>query len=156
MHKPTVQHATIVVERTYNAVPARVFAAWADPAVRVQWHVPGDDWEIAQHKQDFRVGGRDASRFGPKGDPRYFSDGRYLDIVPNARIISAGTMHSGETRISTTLCTVELLVDGAGTRLILTDQSAFLDGREKPTDREAGWGEILDKLDAHLTRAGAA
>jgi hypothetical protein len=48
-----------------------------------------------------------------------------LDIVPDARIISAATMHSGETRISTTLCTIELLAKGAGT--------------------------ILDKLGAHLT-----
>ena len=91
----TVQHSTIVVERRYDVSPARVFAAWANPAERAQWDVPGDDWEIAEHEQDFRVGGREASRFGPKGNPVYSSEGRYLDIVPNARIVSAGTMHSG-------------------------------------------------------------
>jgi len=26
----TIAHATIVMERTYSASPARVFAAWAD------------------------------------------------------------------------------------------------------------------------------
>jgi len=148
----TVQHSTIVIERRYDASPARVFAAWADPAERSQWDVPGEDWEIAEHEQDFRVGGREASRFGPKGDPIYSSKGWYLDIVPNARIVSAGTMHSGETRSSTTLCTIELLEDGAGTRLILTDQSAFLDGRESPSDRESGWGAILGKLHTYLAR----
>jgi uncharacterized protein YndB with AHSA1/START domain len=76
-----------------------------------------------------------------------------LDIVPDARIISAGTMHRGDARISTTLCTIEVLAEGTGTRLILTDQSAFLDGGEKPSDRKGGWGAILDKLDAHLTGA---
>jgi uncharacterized protein YndB with AHSA1/START domain len=153
MIERTVQHSTLVLDRTFDAAPARVFAAWADPAVRVQWHVPGDDWEIAEHEQDFRVGGREATRFGPKGDPLYSSEGRYLDIVPDARIISAGTMHRGDRRISTTLCTIEVLAEGAGTRLILTDQSAFLDGGENPSDREGGWGAILNKLDAHLTRA---
>jgi len=63
----TVQHSTIVVERRYDASPARVFAAWADAAGRSRWDVPGDDWELAEHEQDFRVGGREASRFGPKG-----------------------------------------------------------------------------------------
>ncbi|MBA3505106.1 MAG: SRPBCC domain-containing protein [Betaproteobacteria bacterium] len=154
MTERTVQHSTIVVERRYDASPARVFAAWADAAGRSRWDVPGDDWELAEHEQDFRVGGREASRFGPKGDPRYSSEGRYLDIVPNARIISAGTMHDAETRTSTTLCTIELIADDRGTRVILTDQSAFLDGREKPSDRESGWGAILNKLEAYLRRNG--
>ena len=155
MTESTVQHSTMVLDRTYDAPPARVFAAWADPAARVQWDVPGDDWVIAEYEQDFRVGGREASRFGPKGDAKYRSEGRYLDIVPDVRIISAGTMHEGDERISTTLCTVELLAEGKGTRLILTDQSAFLGDREKPSDREEGWGAILDKLGAHLARNGA-
>ena len=59
-------------------------------------------------------------------------------------------MHSADTRTSTTLCTIELIAEGGATRLILTDQSAFLDGLESPEDRESGWGTILDKLDAHL------
>ena len=152
MTERTVQHSTIVVERTYNVSPARVFAAWSNPAERAQWDVPGDDRAIAEYQQDFRVGGREAGRFGPKGDLKYSTEGRYLDIVPNARIVSAGTMLSGEMRTSATLCTIELLVDGAGTRLILTDQSAFFDGREKPADRESGWGSILNKLTAYLER----
>lgn len=152
MTERTVQHSTTVVERTYNVPPARVFAAWSNPAERAQWDVPGDDWELADHQQDFRVGGREASRFGPKGDPKYWDEGRYLDIVPDARIVSAGTMHSGEMPTSATLCTIELVADGAGTRLILTDQSAFFDGREQPIDRESGWGSILNKLTAYLKR----
>ena len=152
----TVHHATIVVDCRYDASPSRVFNAWANTAERAAWDVPGDDWEIAEHEQDFRVGGREASRFGPKGDTRYSSEGRYLDIVPNARIVSAGTMHDGESRTSTTLCTIELLANGGGTRLILTDQSAFLDERESASDRESGWGAILDKLDAYLKRRPAS
>jgi uncharacterized protein YndB with AHSA1/START domain len=155
MTERSVQHATTVLDRKFSASPARLFAAWADPVARRQWDVPGNDWVVAGHEQDFRVGGREATRFGPKGDPRYSSEGRYLDIVPDARIVSAGTMHSGDARISTTLCTIELIAEGTGTRLILTDQSAFLGGGEKPTERQAGWGEILNKLAAHLDRAGS-
>jgi uncharacterized protein YndB with AHSA1/START domain len=152
MTERTVQHSTIVLERTYNVSPARIFAAWSNSAERVQWDVPGHDWELADHQQDFRVGGRETSRFGPKGDPKHWAEGRYLDIVPDARIVSAGTMHSGDMRTSATLCTIELVANGTGTRLILTDQSAFFDGLEKPADRESGWGSILNKLTAYLKR----
>ena len=31
MRERSVEHATFVVERTYDASPDRVFAAWSDP-----------------------------------------------------------------------------------------------------------------------------
>lgn len=145
-----VVHHTTVVERRFDAVPARVFAAWADAAERVKWDWPGEDWELAELKQTFRVGGRESARFGPKGHPDFWNDGRYLDIVANVRIVSAGTMHEGEARISATLCTIEFHADGAGTRLAVTDQSAFLDGRESPKERRSGWGTIFDRLEKYL------
>ena len=88
----TTKHDTLILERHYAASPARVFAAWADPKARARWDIPGEGWELAVLESDFRVGGREYSRFGPKGDPRYWSEGYYLDIVQDARIVSAGAM----------------------------------------------------------------
>jgi uncharacterized protein YndB with AHSA1/START domain len=151
MSERSVRHSTIIVQRNLRATPARVFRAWANPEKRRRWDVPGNDWVIVDHEQDFRVGGREFSRFGPADDPAYMSDGRFLDIVPDARIISAGTMHDHDARMTATMCTVELYPEGDGTRLILTDQSAFFGG-ETEKDRSAGWGEIVDRLAAHLER----
>jgi len=152
MTERTVRHATIVVERRLGAPPTRVFAAWANSDERRRWDVPGDDWVVAEHEQDFRVGGRERSRFGPPGDPAYLSDGVFLDIVPDTRIISAGTMHDHDVPVTATLFTVEFYPDGRGTRLVLTDQSAFFGG-ETESDRKAGWGEIVDRLSTYLERA---
>jgi uncharacterized protein YndB with AHSA1/START domain len=58
MSERSVEHATFVVERTYDASPARVFAAWADPAAKASWFA-GDDPEGAKLELDFRVGGRE-------------------------------------------------------------------------------------------------
>jgi len=55
--------------------------------------------------------------------------------------------------MSMTLCTVEIAADGTGTKLTLTDQSAFLDGRERPEERRSGWGAVLEKLTAFLQGA---
>ena len=56
MPERSVTHATIVVERTYDASPERVFAAWADPAVKIRWFAGPDDWESGGYELDFRVG----------------------------------------------------------------------------------------------------
>ena len=152
MSEPSVFHDTLVLDRTYAAPPARVFNAWADPAARLLWDVPGEGWETTEFESDFRVGGREVSRFGPKGDPRYWSEGLYLDIVQDVRIISAGTMHDRDRRTSVTVMTLELLPEGSGTRLKLTDQSAFLDGLEDSAMRQGGYGTMLDKLGTFLQR----
>jgi uncharacterized protein YndB with AHSA1/START domain len=150
----TVVHDTIVVERNFAVPPNKVFAAWADATQRVRWHFPGDaGWELTEFEQDFRVGGREHARFGPKGQPNLREEGNFLDIVENTRIVSVGTMHKDDVRISMTLCTVEISADGKGTKLKLTDQSAFLDGRERPDERRSGWGAVLDKLTAFLQDA---
>jgi hypothetical protein len=48
------------------------------------------------------------------------------------------------------LPTVELNRSGDGTRLVLTEQGAFLDGLEPPAWREQGTGDWLDALGVHL------
>ena len=35
-----VIHSTFSLERVYQASPARVFAAWADPAAKARWFSP--------------------------------------------------------------------------------------------------------------------
>src|SRR5262245_1764373 len=103
-----VVHATLTFERAFKAPPDRVFKAWSDGPMRAKWDVPDDNWEVFEHAQDFRVGGMEKSKFGPKGDPIYMSVGWYLDIIPNRRIVSAGTMHGNGISSSMTLCTIEI------------------------------------------------
>jgi uncharacterized protein YndB with AHSA1/START domain len=153
MRDRSVQHDTIVLDRTFDASVTRVFAAWSDPEAKARWDVPEEDWEIIDFTSDFRVGGREVSRFGPPGGPVYTSDGRYEDIVPNARIVMAGTMSSEQQRVSTSVMTVEFLEAGTRTRLILTEQAAFLDGADTPASRRSGWSGILDKLVVELQRS---
>jgi uncharacterized protein YndB with AHSA1/START domain len=148
MTERSVTHATFVVERTYDATPARVFTAFADPAIKARWFgIP------AAYELDFRVGGREVNRGGPPGGPVYTYDARYQDIVPNERIVFTYDMHMGEARISVSLATVELKPAGNGTRLIFTEQGAFLDGLDIPAQREHGTGELFDALGAELRRS---
>ena len=146
-------HHTIVVERTYNANCARVFAAWCDPQALKRWYVPGDEtWTSQILTHDFRIGGRKHLVFGPGGGPQYYEDCRYEDIVDQRRICFSMTVAREDERITTSMVTVELTARGARTEAKVTDQLVILNDGDTAPDRERGWGETLDKLPAELAR----
>jgi uncharacterized protein YndB with AHSA1/START domain len=152
MTERSVHHDTFVIERTYPASPARVFAAWADPRAKARWFVGPDDWEKSDHQLDFRVGGRERVSGGPKGGPVHSYEAHYKDIVPDQRIVSTYEMHMDATRISVSLATVVFEPAGDGTRLVYTEQAVFLDGYDHAASREKGTRDLLDRLDAALRR----
>ena len=153
--KRSVTHATFIVERTYPAKPARVFAAFADPVAKARWFGGSDDPANSAFKLDFRVGGRESNAGGPPGGPIYTFDALYQDIVPNERIVTTYEMCMDKQRISVSVATVELLPDGAGSRVIYTEQAAFLDGLDDPDIRKQGVGDLLDALGRELQRETA-
>jgi uncharacterized protein YndB with AHSA1/START domain len=109
MSERSVEHATFTVKRTYEASPARVFAAWAEPAAKTRWFGGGGSGE---HELDFRIGGREFSRgSGPDGQT-YTFEARYQDIVADERIVYAYEMQLEGTRISVSLGTVQLKPGG--------------------------------------------
>lgn len=152
MSERSVAHATFVLERTYDAAPARVFAAWSDRRAKAKWFVGPDEWESSDHKLDFRVGGSESVSGGPVGGPVHHYNAVYQDIVPNQRIVSTYEMRSDDQRISVSLATVEFKPEGSGTRLVYTEQGAFLDGLDSVESREQGTADLLDALGAALAR----
>jgi uncharacterized protein YndB with AHSA1/START domain len=152
----SVTHSTFSLERTYDASPARVFAAWADPEQKAAWFAGPPDWPLAAFEVDFRVGGREINRGGPKGGPMHSFDALYYDIVPDERIVYSYEMHLDEKRISVSLATIELAPAGDGTRLTLTEQGAYLDDFDDPKLRETGTGSLLDALGAFLAQTPAS
>jgi uncharacterized protein YndB with AHSA1/START domain len=150
MTERSVTHSTFVVERTYDASPARVFAAWAEPERKARWF--GDpETGVADYELDFRVGGREFNRGSVEGQA-YTYEARYQDIVPDERIVYAYDMHTDGQRISVSLGTVQLKPDGDGTRLTYTEQGAYLDGLDTPEQRQQGTGGLFDALAEELAR----
>jgi uncharacterized protein YndB with AHSA1/START domain len=148
-----VAHASFTLERVYSAAPARVFAAFADPAAKAAWF-GGDDgkWTALRREMDFRVGGHEVAEGQWQGGIVTRFDAVYHDIVPDRRIVYSYGMHIDDTRISVSLATIEIRPEGAGTRLVITEQGAFLDGYEDAGSRERGTAELLDKIGRSLER----
>jgi uncharacterized protein YndB with AHSA1/START domain len=146
----SVAHGVFTIERSYpDVAPARVFEAFATEKGKDSWF-SNDNWVQVERKFDFRVGGTErlvgkwASGMVTEFDATYF------DIIPGERIVYVYEMHLDGTKISVSLATLEFKAAGAGTRFILTEQGAFLDGYDDAGSREHGMGELIDKLSASL------
>jgi uncharacterized protein YndB with AHSA1/START domain len=150
MIERSVTHHTFTIERTYDAPVARVFAAFADFDAKMQWFKAPEGWVEEEASMDFRVGGREVNKGGPKGGPVHSFDSRYYDIVPNERIVYAYEMYMDDERISVSVTTIEMKPDGGRTRLKITEQGAFLDGFDNGAQREAGTRELFDALGESL------
>jgi uncharacterized protein YndB with AHSA1/START domain len=142
MNERSIEHATFVVERTYDASPDRTFAAWSDPQAKARWYNGSEgDYEL-----DFRVGGWERHRGTAPDGREYAYQALFWDIVPGQRIVYTYDMLLDGTRISASLATAEFTPERDGTRLVFTEQGAFLDGHEMPARREHGMGSLLDAL----------
>lgn len=142
------KHDTVRARIALKASPKRAFQAWARPEDLARWNMPGDEnWSCEVVAHDFRVGGQKKLAFGPPGE-QFYEDCRYEDIVENARICFCMTIARGDTRITTSMVTVEFAPMPTGVECIVTDQLAILDGGDTAADRERGWGETLAKLPA--------
>jgi uncharacterized protein YndB with AHSA1/START domain len=152
MTERSVHHATFVIERSYPASPARVFAAFATVEAKARWFGAPEESLIADREFDFRTGGRE--RFISKHEEAtYTYDSVYYDIVPDQRIVTAYEMYANDARISVSVATVEFAKQDGGTLLTYTEQGAFLDELDKPEYREQGTSELLDKLGQVLQAA---
>jgi uncharacterized protein YndB with AHSA1/START domain len=150
------QFDTFTLERTFAAPLARVFRAFSDPHEKKRWFAEGAQHEIEQYNMQFEVGGREQARYRFKpGTPfagvALESDGYFLDIVQQHRIVAAATMAMDERRFSASLHTFEFFSDGPdATRLVFTHQAMYGDGADGPELRRIGWQQLLDQLQAVL------
>lgn len=154
MTERSVTHGSFTVKRTYPQSPETVFSYWADPARKRTWFGSPVDEEGAGYSLDFRVGGRERAQGAAQhGTATYRYEAIYQDIVPGQRIITSYDMHMSTERISVSLAVVEFRPSGSGTELVLTEHGAFLDGLDKPAERERGTHGLMDALGAAMAKA---
>ena len=152
MTRRTATHGTFTLERIYDAAPARVFKAWADPAIKARWFVGPSDWQLLERSIDFRIGGKERLS-GRKGSGIVSAfDAVYHDIVPDQRLLYCYDMRLDGRHISVSLATVGLKPEGAGTRLTMTEQGVFLDDYDDGGSRERGMRLLLEQLGGALQR----
>ena len=79
----------MVITRTFDAPARLVFQAWTTPELFKQWWVPKSSGAtLLSCEQDVRVGGSYRLEFAnPQGGAPMAFFGRYLEVVPDARLV---------------------------------------------------------------------
>jgi len=147
----SIKHSSFVIERRFDYDPAQVYRAWTDPAAKARWfNGPPDKWTEEVREMDVRIGGRDRliGRFVDGSESRF--ECQYLDVVPEKRLVYVYDMYWQGKKISVSLASVEFVLAGRGTKLVLTEQHAFLDGYEDAGSRERGTRSLLEQLATSL------
>ena len=91
MNRTTVERKSdreVVVTRTFDAPARLVFEAWTKPELFKQWWVPRSmGMTLRSCELDVRTGGKYRLVFGddPANPVAFF--GKYLEVVPNQRIV---------------------------------------------------------------------
>lgn len=149
--RTTVQKTSdreVVVTRTFDAPARLVFEAWTQPELFKKWWVPRSlGMTLRSCELNVRTGGEYRLVFGddPANTMAFF--GKYLEVVPNQRIV--WTNEEGGDAASVTTVTFEER-DGK-TRLVLTERYPTKEALDEAgTGAQDAMHETYAQLDALL------
>ena len=79
----------LFVTRTFNAPPSIVYKAWSQPELFQRWWVPksATGVSLVSCDMDVRTGGKYRLEFGAGGSETMAFFGKYLEVVPDRRIV---------------------------------------------------------------------
>jgi len=142
----------LVVTRTVNGPVRLVFEAWTKPDLFKRWWIPKSmPIPLLSCELDVRAGGTYRLVFGNAGEKPMAFFGRYLEVVPNARIVWTND-EGGEGGAVTTVTFEE---KGGQTLLTIHDLYPSKEAFEAGSGNVDGMPETLDQLDELLASLGA-
>jgi uncharacterized protein YndB with AHSA1/START domain len=142
---------SLTLSRRYASPPARVFAAWTEPALIAQWWQPRPAAAPTQAEIDLRVGGRYRIVMQATDGETLDVGGEYQVVETDRRLVFTWAWASTPQRVS--LVTVDFAADGDGTLLTLTHER-FFDAAARDGHR-GGWTTLLGTLALDLDDAPA-
>ena len=142
----------LVVTRTFNAPPSAVFRAWSQPELFRRWWFPKSisGVSLVSCDMDVRTGGKYRLEFSTGGSDTVSFHGKYLEVVPNERIV--WTNDEGDDGAVTTVTFEDL---GGKTLLHFHEIYPSKEALEEALQGSAaGLPEQLEQLDELLSSIG--
>jgi uncharacterized protein YndB with AHSA1/START domain len=162
MHHHTLDpELDLVLERTIPVPPERVWAAWTEPELLVQWFTPAP-WKTASCDLDLRPGGRcNVTMESPEGE-QFPNAGCYLWVEPHTLLVFTSVMTEGYRPVTPSngaddlpfTARIELAPSGdGGTHYRAVVIHADRDGCRRHAEMgfHDGWGAALDQLVALMS-----
>ena len=151
-HVERASEREIVVTRTFDAPARIVYEAWSKPGLFMRWWAPKSlGMPILSCEMDVRTGGKYRLVFGKDVENSWSFFGKYLDVIPNARMV--WTNDEGEEGAVTTVTFEEK--DGK-TLLVLRDVYPSKEALDEGAGGTDGLSEQFEQLDELLVALGGS
>jgi uncharacterized protein YndB with AHSA1/START domain len=142
----------LVVTRIFDAPPSTVYKAWSEAELFRRWWMPKSvsGVSLVSCDMDVRTGGKYRLEFGTGGSDTMAFYGKYLEVVPNERIV--WTNDEGEEGAVTTVTFEDL-----GGKTLVNFHEAYPSSEaleEALQGSAAALPEQLDQLDELLSGTG--
>jgi uncharacterized protein YndB with AHSA1/START domain len=143
----------LVIRRTYDVPPQRVYEAWTNPDLARQFLCPAG-MTTGEVSMDVRAGGSyRIEMLTPQGEP-YVAYGVYREVVPASRLSMTWQWEEDNPdEVHETLLTLEFKPHGSGTEFILTHER--LRNMESRASHEHGWTSMVQKFDGLAVAPGS-
>ena len=142
----------LVATRTFDAPPSTVYRAWSQPELFRRWWMPKSvsGVSLVSCDMDVRTGGKYRLEFSAGGSDTMAFYGKYLEVVPNERIV--WTNDEGEEGAVTTVTFED---QGGKTLLIFHEVYPSKEALEEALQGgTAALPEQLEQLDELLSSGG--
>lgn len=140
------------IERLIDAPVATVWTAWTDHYA--EWFVPRP-WSVEVIENDLTAGGRCALVMrGPDGEEQP-SEGVYLEVLPQRRIVSTDAFVPGWVPAGPFMVRIDdFAEEGGKTRYTATARHWTPEARDRHAEMgfEAGWNAATDQLEEVVAR----
>ena len=140
----------LVLDRTIEADPQRVWEAWTDPEQVKRWFAPAP-WRVAECEIDLRPGGTFRTKMaGPNGE-EFDGPGCYLEVIEARRLVFTDALTAGYRPAPEAFFTVILTIEPSeeGSRYVVRALHASREQRQKHEEMGfyEGWRKCLDQLE---------
>lgn len=144
MENPTrSERPSLLLIRSYQASPEKVWSAWTDPQALKAWFRPENMLATPVAEVDVRVGGSFRILMKDPSGEEYEVSGVYRELVPHKKLVFTWAWKGTPDRES--LVTVTLRPSGSGTELELKHEQFFdIEARDS---HEEGWTGALNMLE---------
>jgi len=138
---------TFTFDRAFAATADRMWHLLTAPEAREIWGAPSDETVLETLSSDFRVGGTERHRCGPRDNPEFEVTTRWYNIDAPKTVTFTETINAGGATLGTSLVTYALQSSDTGTDVSITVAVVSFVDPEMVADFRQGWEGGLAQLD---------
>jgi len=143
------------ISRLIDAPRQKIFRAWTEPALLVQWWGP-HGMTTPECEMDLWVGGQFRTLMRAPDGSEYPTMGVFLDIVAPRRLVFTDAFVPGWRPSGKAFMTAEVVLEEEGDKTRYIARALHWSEEDRQAHEamgfHEGWGQSLDRLEALVTR----